>query len=778
LVQYIACVVHSPSSLHNTMALKKQHIHLSDLQHIKSAVDNSPFGIYILDRDVRFVYVSEGFCRMTDLTADELYEDTAAFFNLIHTDDVDAFFAANEAALNGFHEFSHELRLVTGGRIRWFWVRSLPKQEEDGTWYWHGTMLDITNRKEIERRSDEARTRYETFTAISNTGAWEYDMRNDRLWFSEEYLAMIGLDARQYRLQYGEKMQNWIDLMHPEDRNEANRVFQSYLADETDTGIYETFFRLKHSNGSWVWIWSRGRKLCDEQGRFQGKVLGTHINVTETKEREQRLKESNTKYRIAAEFSPDWEYWVRPDGTFEYISPFCEQISGYTADEFMKDISLFEKIIYSEDKPEWERHKRLHIGGEKYQNDGFATVEFRIQHKDGSIHWIEHICRPIFDDTGVYLGQRGTNRDVTQRHATGSEMKKLLKAVQNSPATVVITDRDGNIEYVNPKFTEVTGYTPGEVIGQNPRILKSEFKSREEYENLWNTILSGKSWTGEFKNIKKNGEAYWEHAMISPITDETGFITHFIAIKEDITQLKKREDELKEVIEIVSDQNKRLQEFNYILSHNIRSYAANIAAILTESKAADDESTRRELMGMLDTVSEGLLSTLYNLNENLSIQREVNVERTELDLKTYTDKILADHKIQLAESGIQVSVAISPDCTVSYNPAYLQSVLQNLVTNAIRYRSEKRTPIIEIKARRNGEFVEMTVRDNGIGIDLKRHGSRLFGLRQVFTDNPEARGLGLYIVRNQVSVMGGRIDVDSSPGQGTTFTVWMPAGAY
>ena len=110
---------------------------------------------------------------------------------------------------------------------------------------------------------------------------------------------------------------------------------------------------------------------------------------------------------------------------------------------------------------------------------------------------------PFFDDTGVYLGQRGTNRDVTQRHATGSEMKKLLKAVQNSPATVVITDRDGNIEYVNPKFTEVTGYTPGEVIGQNPRILKSEFKSREEYENLWNTILSGKSWTGEFKNIKK-----------------------------------------------------------------------------------------------------------------------------------------------------------------------------------------------------------------------------------------------------------------------------------
>ena len=96
------------------------------------------------------------------------------------------------------------------------------------------------------------------------------------------------------------------------------------------------------------------------------------------------------------------------------------------------------------------------------------------------------------------------------------------------------------------------------------------------------------------------------------------FITHFIAIKEDITQLKKREDELKEVIEIVSDQNKRLQEFNYILSHNYSgSYAANIAAILTESKAADDESTRRELMGMLDTVSEGLLSTLYNLNENL-----------------------------------------------------------------------------------------------------------------------------------------------------------------
>lgn len=758
------------------MALKKQHVHLSDLQHIKNAVDKSPFGIYILDEEVRVVYVSEAFCKMTDLTADELYEDTNAFFSLVHTDDIEAVIAANEEARRGYKEFSTELRVVAGGRIRWFWLRSVPHQEADGTWYWHGTMLDITNRKEIERNSEEVRSRYETFTAISNTGAWEYDLRSDRLWFSDEYLAMIGLDAQQYRVKYGEKMQNWIDLMHPEDRNEANKVFQSYLADEADSGIYETYFRLKHSNGSWVWIWSRGRKLFDEKGRFQGKVLGTHINVTETKEREQRLRESYTKYRIAAEFSPDWEYWARPDGTFEYISPFCERISGYTADELMGDPSLFEKIIYAEDKPEWERHKRLHTGGKKHSGDDFESVEFRILHKDGSTHWIEHICRPIFDDNGTYLGQRGTNRDVTQRHATGSEMKKLLKAVQNSPATVVITDRDGNIEYVNPKFTEVTGYTPGEVIGQNPRILKSEYKSREEYENLWKTILAGKSWTGEFKNIKKNGESYWEHAMISPITDETGFITNFIAIKEDITQLKSREDELKEVIEIVSDQNKRLQEFNYILSHNIRSYAANIAAILTESKATSDESTRRELMGMLDTVSEGLLSTLYNLNENLSIQREVNVERMRLDLNTYTEKVLADHKIQLDEFGVKVSVDIPSDCTVSYNPAYLQSVLQNLITNAIRYRSDKRKPVIELTARKDDEFISLKVRDNGIGIDLKRHGSRLFGLRQVFTDNPEARGLGLYIVRNQVTVMGGKIDVDSEPGRGTTFTVWMPVG--
>ena len=127
------------------------------------------------------------------------------------------------------------------------------------------------------------------------------------------------------------------------------------------------------------------------------------------------------------------------------------------------------------------------------------------------------------------------------------ETNKLLHAIEQSPSTVIITDVNGNIEYVNPKFTQLTGYTSEEVLGKNPRILKPGCKPSEEYRELWETITSGREWRGELYNRKKNGEFYWEYASISPVRNSQGVITHFIAVKEDITERKRVEDELRKL---------------------------------------------------------------------------------------------------------------------------------------------------------------------------------------------------------------------------------------
>jgi len=640
---------------------------------------------------------------------------------------------------------------------------------KDNKWYWHGTVIDITKRKEFEQSQTETSNRYKAFIEISNTGAWEYDVKQDRLWFSDQYLSMIGLDAATYRKAYGEKLQNWIELMHPEDRLKSGDIFRDYFNNDSDQGVYENYFRIKHKNGNWIWIWGRGSKLFNENGEYLWKVIGTHIDITESKTREEQLKESSIKYKIATNYSPDWEYWLLPDKSFEYVSPFCETICGYTADEFMENPNLMVDIIHPEDNYLWSRHES-HSDNVSH-NKKYENLEFRILHKDGSIRWIKHVCKPVYDENGHYMGRRGTNRDMTSQVNTNLELVKLKKAVENSPVTIVITDTEGNIEYVNPKFTEVTGYSYEEAVGQNPKILKSDSLSQGDYKGLWDTIKSGQTWTGEFKNIKKNGDFYWEYAMIAPIMGENGVISNFVAVKEDISLLKLREKELSDVIAIVTQQNKQLHEFYYILSHNIRSHAANIAAIVHEFREAESYDAYIELTSILGKVSDGLLNTLDNLNENLSIKKDVNIKRENLNLLEYIIETLYINKALIDEFSVDISVSVAVDIDVNFNKAYLQSVLQNLISNAIRYRCSNGIPEVIITAEKKVGNVVLRVADNGLGIDLKLHGSRIFKLGQMFHDHPESRGLGLYIVRNQVAAMGAEITVESTPNVGTTFEI-------
>ena len=165
---------------------------------------------------------------------------------------------------------------------------------------------------------------------------------------------------------------------------------------------------------------------------------------------------------------------------------------------------------------------------------------------DGRVTWVSTTKMPLRDPHGDIIGTFGVSCDITQRKRAEDQLRKLSRAVEQSPASVVITDANGEIEYVNPKFTQITGYTTEEVLGKNPRVLKSGEHSKEMYEELWRTILSGGEWRGEFHNKKKNGELYWESAVISPVRNTEGVITHFLAVKEDITERKQAAEALRE----------------------------------------------------------------------------------------------------------------------------------------------------------------------------------------------------------------------------------------
>ncbi len=280
-------------------------------------------------------------------------------------------------------------------------------------------------------------------------------------------------------------------------------------------------------------------------------VLGIVLSVRQMRQRlvqqlqaEEKLRQSEEKFRTVADWTYDMETWRGPDGRLLYVSPSAERITGYRAAEFLADPELTLKITHPDDLAQvTEHHQKVSQPGNEV-----CSLDFRILTRGGEERWINHHCQPVYDADGRWLGQRSGNRDITERKRAEEKLRQLSVAVEQSPASIVITNTAGDIEYVNPKFVEVTGYTLAEVLGKNPRVLKSDEKSPEDYRELWKTISEGKEWRGEFHNKKKNGELYWESASISPIRDFAGRVTHYVAVKEDITGRKKIEADRDQLI--------------------------------------------------------------------------------------------------------------------------------------------------------------------------------------------------------------------------------------
>lgn len=256
-------------------------------------------------------------------------------------------------------------------------------------------------------------------------------------------------------------------------------------------------------------------------------------------ERAAALAESESWFRAVAEYTHDWEYWVAPTGRMLYVSPACERITGYKAAAFMAGEVRMRAILAPQERGAIYEH---------FSNipcrQGTDELDFRIVTRAGEERWLNHVCLPIYDDNGRFLGRRASNRDITERKLAEFEMLTLSTALHFSPAAVIITNANGDIEYVNPKFTDVTGYAASEALGKNPRLLKSGKHTAEFYEQMWATLTAGATWTGEIINQRRNGDLYWESTSISPILDEEGSIKRYVAVKQEITAKKKLEETL------------------------------------------------------------------------------------------------------------------------------------------------------------------------------------------------------------------------------------------
>jgi len=508
-------------------------------------------------------------------------------------------------------------------------------------------------------------------------------------------------------------------------------------------------------------------------------VLVVLRNINRHKLIEEKLIASEQRYEMAMEAADlgIWDYVVGTGKTF--YSRKWKSILGYYPDEIPDNYSIWEELLHPDDKDRMV----LFINNFLKSNLRVYEAEFRLKHKNGNYIWIKSRATVLRDENGKALRMLGTHRDITEEKKSESEFKKLQQALVQSPISVVITDKDGYIEFFNPAFCKITGWKDQEILGKKPSILKSGFQPASFYEKLWKTISSGNEWQGEFKNRKKNGEYYWELASISPIKNSFGTITHYVKIAENISYLKKIEKDLKKAKQDAEIANNYKNHFLANMSHEIRT---PINTIIGFSELIKNENLpvqkRHKYSGIIEENSQSLLRLIDDIIDVAKIEaNELKIKKeacslgdlfSELEL-TYTNFLKRKQKENL-ELIFQIPEEAHHD-VIFTDPYRLKQIINNLFLNALAYTERGHVEIGYTILSENK--LRFFVSDTGSGIPshrLKNIFRRFTQTEETLDPNSQSSGLGLSICKDLTTLLGGEINVKSVEGEGTVFFLTLP----
>ncbi|PTS99585.1 histidine kinase [Pedobacter sp. HMWF019] len=405
------------------------------------------------------------------------------------------------------------------------------------------------------------------------------------------------------------------------------------------------------------------------------------------------------------------------------------------------------------------------------------SSEYKIKTTTGIIKWIESHTQAEFTN-GICYKLVGTVQDITEQKELIESLRinqdKFHQAFDFAPIGMALVSPKGKWIKVNKSLCELLGYSEKELLRRSFQKLTHPEDLNLDLEYLQKVIQKKmSSYSMEKRYIHKTKEIVWVQLNVSLVwKDETPL--YFVSQIKNITDRKQAEQEQKKTMLIINDQNNRLVNFAHIVSHNLRSHSSNFQMMLKLLAESSNEEEKKEIITLLLQNADHLSETIDNLDEVVKIQLNSHQQKKALNLEQEIKKVLLSIKAIAEEQKSSFSLDVHPDLFVFCNPAYLDSILLNILTNAIKYRSPNRTPEIRIKVYSDQSETVLEIADNGIGIDLKRHKHDLFGMYKTFHQNKDARGIGLFITKNQVEAQGGRIDVESQVDNGTTFRVYFP----
>lgn len=695
------------------------------------------------------------------------------FTDLIHPDDYENTMQAMRDHLEGrteTYKAEYRIRTASGG-YRWFFdfgkfSEHTPEEASPGL---TGIAIDVTDRKQTELDLQESENKYRLLAENTKDLVCLHKANGTYMYISPSIKSMLGYEPHELLGRYP------YDYFHSDDS--ARIAEESHQASIEEKSVTNISYRFRKKDGSYCWLETYTIPVLDNAGEVAQLVTSSR-DVTDRIESEAALRESEARYALAQDVSGigSWEWNLKTNELF--WSDEIYSLFGVDKTDFEPTFEGYLKLLHPEDKPAVlkEINAALETGGD-------YEVEHRIFLPNNLMRWIFGRGGVVKDNKGNDERLVGIVQDITSRKAAEQQMRMLSYVVEHSPSIIIVTDANGIIEYVNSKFTAVTGYTSEEAIGRNPRILKSGSGSPDYYRQMWETITTGREWQGEIQNKTKDGRYYWAQISIASIADVTGKITHYIGVQEDISERKKMELDLLRAKEEAEKANQAKSTFLASMSHELRTPLNSILGFSQVLNANRGKNlTEKELKYVNHIKTSGAL-LLELINDVLDLSK---IESGHFDMELTVVKVssaVAEVIDQVSSTAAKFQVNVTREHSaeelyVRADERGIRQVLLNLLSNAIKY-NRRGGDVTVSGVVKDDRFVQIAVTDTGPGIPEKKLKEMFQPFNRLGAEatSIEGTGIGLTITERLMAMMGGTIDVDSTVGSGSTFSIQLPRAA-
>ncbi|MDW3652487.1 MAG: PAS domain-containing protein [Bacteroidia bacterium] len=559
---------------------------------------------------------------------------------------------------------------------------------------------------------------------------------------------------------------SFLNFIHPEDQEKTLIEVHRLIDMQENSMDFVSRFRKKNED----YVYFQWNAVPDRQNQ---QIYCTFRNITDMRihEMEKRRAVEDFNLIVRGIDAGIWSHDLRTGR--EWWSSNFFKLLDYEPGEIHPSYAHFKSLVHPSDRAYMEKKFHDHL---YHQKD--YKVELRLLTGNGEYKWMETSGQSIRDDEGNALRVAGSLRDINDRKMAQLEVEKQEFLLNQTAKMARVGGWEICLDKMTPIWSEEV-YRIHEVEPSYKLNLEEAFDFYvEEYRALISdavekAINEGKEYDLELKILTKKNQERWVRAIGKPIKNDEGEVTALRGIFQDIEEQKRRENSLNKSIEIISEQNKRFSNFAYIVSHNLRSHISNFTLLIELYERTSEKSELDKILDMGKTTFSRLKETIDHLSKVVEIQTEISQQKEYLGINRVLNRTLDILSMDITQTGCIIETDFNDWNHINYVPAYLDSIFQNLISNAIKYRHPDRNPHIKLRTYFDNGKPVLSVKDNGLGIDLKLHKEKVFGMFKTFHEHPQAKGIGLFITKNQIEALGGFIQVESEVGIGTEFIIYL-----